>query len=557
MTEEPRSPASSEVVRPSSPLIRALHRRLCDPFIVPSFERRRPRSEFEGLVRPRWTLSSKSRQLSEEEEGAEAVAAAVAVSACADGNGAAAGDVKGDAGRGKKDDFDGGTFEYDGRGARVGRADDGRNATVLGDNLADENTVDTQRNTRGAKDSVDNRDEGSVEYNAIPSRNYIDLRMEQNKMFADDQCDKCQRRLSELVESSGEDKQWKKRADEIQSLVNEGLAACPSHKGLLDAEREYKAWIQQRIDSLRNTKPAAPATAAVKTAKTNGDAAFLPNPLNFSHAQKKGAEGRAHAAMRDALLERSFLLGQEGEPDGRGRQESEHPLVVAPVDEQSRGGRQERGDPTKRVAEEKDWRRGECTSGASSDGGGSGSRGRERRRSRRERRKSKKESKRSKKRRRKEDRRRKSSRWRRGDSSSPHGSRSRSGSMPSSHSSEPEASSESEATSYRRRKHRRRRDRKGRHEQRRRSRSGERTAPDDAGKSRTAATHSIASPVASSLPCRPLRCLAFPSVGGRSICDFPSSLRDVLSNRRRVSPHLRSPFGSEVEMPIRRTPLVA
>ena len=183
-------------------------------------------------------------------------------------------------------------------------------------------------------------------YNTIPKRNYIDLRMEQNRLFADDQCIQCRKILSKLQQSSSScnDKPWKKQGDTIQSLINEGLAACPNHEGLLSAERMYKGWIQRRIDSLPGGDAARSAAApnnvsnssarasasAMKTANTttvddnNNNKSVLPNP--YPTQPKKGAEGRAHAAMRDALMERSFMLSGDA---GKGKDDAKYPLLSA------------------------------------------------------------------------------------------------------------------------------------------------------------------------------------------------------------------------------------
>ena len=83
--------------------------------------------------------------------------------------------------------------------------------------------------------------------------------MEQNTLFANNQHLQCQQMLSKLYtlqpqtsinNDSDNGKQWMKQADTIQSLLNEGLAACPNHEGLLNAEKQYKEWIQQRINRL-------------------------------------------------------------------------------------------------------------------------------------------------------------------------------------------------------------------------------------------------------------------------------------------------------------------
>ena len=78
----------------------------------------------------------------------------------------------------------------------------------------------------------------------------------------------------------------------------------------------------------------ATAKAMVETTATtnNNSTLLLTNPYSSNH--KKGAEGRAHAAMRDALAERSFLLG---DADDEKEDVNKYPLLSA-ADEFGGGG---------------------------------------------------------------------------------------------------------------------------------------------------------------------------------------------------------------------------
>jgi len=264
---------SSEEVQPSSMLIDILHHKLRDPSIVRKFEDSRQDSSTYGLICPRWVL-----QQAESES-----------------------DVAND----KKSKLDG---------------------------------------TNDIKQPNSNRE---TVYNSYPKRNYIDLRMEQNRMFANDQYDQCKALLAKLSQPSttsqstpstnndinNNNKQWKKQADMIQSLLNEGLASCPNHVGLLESEKEYKEWIQKRINILSTPSlPTKQSTAAVdKTTPSNST--LLPNSA-YSSSMRKGAENRAQAALRDAQLERSFMLDGNAKDDEKDDNNNMYPLLSANDDQQ-------------------------------------------------------------------------------------------------------------------------------------------------------------------------------------------------------------------------------
>ena len=175
--------------------------------------------------------------------------------------------------------------------------------------------------------------------------------MEQNTLFANNQHLQCQQMLSKLYtlqpqtstttkanNDSDNGKQWMKQADTIQSLLNEGLAACPNHEGLLNAAKQYKEWIQQRIHRLSDATGGGgedieggvartyTGTTSSKTSNNNRSSnAHLPNPFPSSTTKpKKGAENRAHMAMRDAILERSFLLGDDTADNDDGKKKDDN-----------------------------------------------------------------------------------------------------------------------------------------------------------------------------------------------------------------------------------------
>jgi len=148
-----------------------------------------------------------------------------------------------------------------------------------------------------------------TEYNNLPARNFMDLRMEQNEMFADVQQFHCDAILSKMMSSTHNEytKQWKKEAAQIQSFLNIGLAACPNHVGLSHAEGEYKR-IQRRIQGT----PQVNSAAAVPSERIVPN--FLRNPTKMAMEKKKGS--RAQTAMQDVLLERSFLIDETTDMGG-------------------------------------------------------------------------------------------------------------------------------------------------------------------------------------------------------------------------------------------------
>jgi hypothetical protein len=164
-----------------------------------------------------------------------------------------------------------------------------------------------------------NKKSGNERYivNGIPTRNYIDLRMEQNRIFADDQSSKCRDILSTIKllyhQSSGkerssssninnnynaDDDELDKHTKLLHSLLHEGLSACPNHVNLLEVQSNYAQWLQGNVEMLILDETIIGDTLSKSTLISNND--------------RKGLEGRAHAAMRDVLTERSFLTTHGG-----------------------------------------------------------------------------------------------------------------------------------------------------------------------------------------------------------------------------------------------------
>ena len=226
--KEVEEETSTNNVQPSSMLINILHHKLRDPSIVPTFERQYAQSHLLGrLVRPRWMLKSAA---SNEDDDNKA--------------------NKGD--------------KTDEKNTHDRKATDVQNGITEEEDDATSTCTDDNSNLLNTKHPYKKEKKNhTTTYNTIPKRNYIDLRMEQNTLFANNQHLQCQQMLSKLYtlqpqtststannDRDNGDKQWMKQADTIQSLLNEGLAACPNHEGLLNAEKQYKEWIQQRINRL-------------------------------------------------------------------------------------------------------------------------------------------------------------------------------------------------------------------------------------------------------------------------------------------------------------------
>ncbi|KAL9187213.1 hypothetical protein ACHAXT_001316 [Thalassiosira profunda] len=415
------SSSPPEPVQPSPPLLAALHRRLRDPSLVPSFERRRPRSATGGLVRPRWTLRRP-----------------------ADGDGS-----------------------QDGGGGGVGAADDsgtkadGGNGGegVGGERCAASNNAG---GARGAPSGPSGAAAAATDCNALPRRSYLDLRLQQNRAFADAQFIICRTRLAAHLPSSNPGRQ--KHIVAFRSALAEGLAACPTHEGLLRAEREWKARMQEENEAGGDGGTEAAKFASRPnflanpradggTSVANGD-----NPKTQSLPPRKGAEGRARAAMQDALMERAFLLGDGGGATGEKAAEAaaRYPLLAEADELTERGGGQRN----------KSSRRESSSDSSSSSSDSSRRRRRRKKRSRRRRKKHKRRGKRRRHHHEEEEEGHRSKGDRRRERSR---SRSRS------------ESTSSRSSSYRRRKRRKEKRRRRKH----RHRSRDERHSDDEGESKT------------------------------------------------------------------------
>ena len=430
--QEVEEETSTNDVQPSSMLINILHHKLRDPSIVPTFERQYAHSHLLGrLVRPRWML--KSAASNEDDDKAN------------------------------ESDKTNEKNTHD-----TTKATDGQNDGITEEDDATSKCTDDNSNLLNTKQSYKKEKKNhTTTYNTIPKRNYIDLRMEQNTLFANNQHLQCQQMLSKLYtlqpqtststannDRDNGDKQWMKQADTIQSLLNEGLAACPNHEGLLNAEKQYKEWIQQRIHRLSDATGGgeedieggvvartSTGTTSSKTSNNNRSSnAHLPNPFPSSTTKpKKGAENRAHMAMRDAILERSFLLGDDtaDNDDGKKKVDNDNMYPLLSVNDDQLLGSVEENT-------QKDTATKSSRSGSDMDEDSRSSHGRRKKRSKHKH----KRHKRSKSRRSSHDRRsrrRKTSSRRRTPSESRSVSRSRSLSSDSS----------SSSSYYQRRKHRR------------------------------------------------------------------------------------------------------
>lgn len=185
----------------------------------------------------------------------------------------------------------------------------------------DKGVVMNQNNTTGTINPLPGESTG---INSIPQRNYIDLRMQQNKLFADERYQHYSKLLSDWKESRDagvhgakanekRNKQWKK----LKSCVDEGLAAYPNHEGLSNARNEMEHLTYSRRDA--ELPPLFEHTR--QQSKPDDDTAtgtLSPSNLKLKHS-RKGAEGRAQMAMRDALLERNFLTAGVAFGGGSGK----------------------------------------------------------------------------------------------------------------------------------------------------------------------------------------------------------------------------------------------
>ena len=248
-------------VQPSATLIEALHHRLCDPSIVPSFERCRSPHVTQRLITPRWVLNS----------NAEKIDAA---------------------------------------------------------NVTDCKATSVRNNSKDGSSHKGHETNNEHTFNTVPKRNYLDIRIEQNTMFANEQCLRCQKKLAALSSTSPKSveainvnkKQIKKVIDSIQNHLNQGLAACPNHDGLVQVESELKLWLDRingvtavNNESSDSSAMIDTATAVMEVAerRSNNNTIGLSkaNTQQQQTVKRRGAEGRAQAAIDDALVEKMFLQG--------------------------------------------------------------------------------------------------------------------------------------------------------------------------------------------------------------------------------------------------------
>ena len=167
-------------------------------------------------------------------------------------------------------------------------------------------------------------DDNAIRTNAIPMRSYIGLRIEQNNMFATDQYHQCQILLSKL---DRQQPKWKEM-DSIQLLLKEGIAACPNHEGLLSLQKQCEEWIVMQQQQQRSVdRSHHHTTSSIKTPYVATTAAAVASTSNYTCK-------RAQTAMRDALLERSFLLGSDGMKDDDNTN-AIYPLLSANVEQPS------------------------------------------------------------------------------------------------------------------------------------------------------------------------------------------------------------------------------
>ncbi|KAL7470674.1 hypothetical protein ACHAXS_010932 [Conticribra weissflogii] len=156
--------------------------------------------------------------------------------------------------------------------------------------------------------------------------------MEQMKMFGDDQCQSCHEILQDLIRScpkgaGASARDVSNRESEIRlkretqmmrafrDRMEKGLAACPDHGGLRAVNEEWKEWMQRRseddddggsCDAAVDVHPQRSSTPHEK--KDTHTISGNDNGIEL----RKGALGRADAAMRDVLAERAFLMDRNG-----------------------------------------------------------------------------------------------------------------------------------------------------------------------------------------------------------------------------------------------------
>jgi len=274
MASSTKASAASEQssVQPSATLIEALHHKLCDPSIVPEFERCRSPHVTQRLITPRWILK-------------------------------------------------------DSAAAKVAGAD----SKAVGGSNCNKNESTQKSDTNNHDNGKETNNNHEPKFNTRPKRNYLDIRTQQNTTFANEQYIRCQKKLAALsstspksVEAINVNKlQIKKVIDSIQNHLNEGLAACPNHEGLVQVECEVRGWLDRLngvvvgngFNGLASAvvDKARVAAGAEERAKSNNAIIDLTKQTSPQQTivKRKGGEGRAQAAMDDALVEKMFLQGEK------------------------------------------------------------------------------------------------------------------------------------------------------------------------------------------------------------------------------------------------------
>lgn len=144
----------------------------------------------------------------------------------------------------------------------------------------------------------------STRINSIPKRSYIDLRIQQNRLFADERCQQYTKLHSDWNtkdysgNNTGKANNRRKQLEIMKSCVKEGLAAYPDHEGLLGAQNQ----INELVHANQVTNEVIPPLhSKIQSTSQQNQTIQSSKGLNLK------VEGRAHAAIRDALLERNFL----------------------------------------------------------------------------------------------------------------------------------------------------------------------------------------------------------------------------------------------------------
>jgi hypothetical protein len=287
-------PSAEESVQPSTVLMNELHRRLLNPGVVSAFEQEHRHTTnhhhylIDRVVRPRWVLLPTATADGGSSDGS-----------IADGAATVHDNVK------KNHVEDTKTTSWK-RKYQSNNSND--------DELHELEIINPYYSTNDKKKSSNNE---RYIVNGVPTRNYIDLRMEQNRIFADDQSSKCRDILSTIKllydQSSGKERSSSIRDDELEkhtkllhSLLHEGLSACPNHVSLLEVQSNYAEWLQGNVAMLILDETIIDNTSSKSTLISNNDTQH-DSTINVTRC-----EGRAHAAMRDVLTERFFLTTHGG-----------------------------------------------------------------------------------------------------------------------------------------------------------------------------------------------------------------------------------------------------